>query len=182
MNEGDIHDIYGPLPLPEPTNWWIIAGAVLGALIVVVLVFLLWKKRSSRGATVTIAPHTRALAELAEARQYMEQGQSLDYAARVSMIVRQYIEQRFSLPTTRQTTREFFNSLQALLEDGNASASVNIGVHLEPYREHREALRHCLEQCDLAKYARKPAGSDEMAHIEENVRLFIESTSTGEEK
>lgn len=182
MNKEDIHDIYGPLPLPEPTNWWIIAGAALGAVIVVVLVFLLLKKRSPRRAAVTIAPHTKALAELAEARQYMEQGQSLDYAAQVSMIVRQYIEQRFSLPTTRQTTREFFNSLQALLEDGSASAPANTGAHLEPYRECREALRHCLEQCDLAKYAHKPADSDEMAHIEENVRLFIESTSAGEDK
>jgi hypothetical protein len=182
MKKGDIHDIYGPLPLPEPINWWIIASAALGAVILVVLVFLLWKKRTARCATVTIAPHTKALAELAEARHYMEQGQSLDYAARVSNIVRQYIEQRFFLPTTRQTTSEFFASLQALQEDGSASTSNNISVHLEPYREYREALRHCLEECDLAKYAHKTASRDEMAHIEENVRLFIESTLVEEEQ
>ena len=179
MNKDDIHDIYGPLPLPEPVNWWIIAGAALGAVILGVLVFLLWKKRTAQCATVTIAPHTRALAELAEARQYMEQGQSLDYAERVSNIVRQYIEQRFSLPTTRQTTREFFGSLQAQQEDVSSSGSVNIGVHIEPYRK---ALQHCLEQCDLAKYAHKTADSEEMAHIEENVRLFIESTLVEEKQ
>ncbi|MFN2353608.1 MAG: DUF4381 domain-containing protein [Desulfopila sp.] len=179
MNKDDIHDIHGPLPLPEPVNWWIIAGMLLGTAILVALVVVLWKKRRSREATVIVAPHTRALAELAEARQYMEQGQSLDYAERVSDIVRQYIEQRFSLPTTRQTTREFFGSLQALQEDVSSSGSVNIGVHIEPYRK---ALQHCLEQCDLAKYAHKTAGSEEMAHIEENVRLFIESTLVEEEQ
>jgi hypothetical protein len=164
----DIHDIYGPVPLPDPVNRPLYLSAAVAALAIVALIWFYLKRRRPKEIP-PVAPHLTALAELALARGYLEEEQPLQYAARVSGILRGYIEQRFSIRSTRQTTSEFLASI----EHQSAQAST-----LQPFAT---SLEQCLGQCDLAKYAHKKAGRQQMEEMEKSIRQFIENT-TAEEK
>ncbi|MEE4243396.1 MAG: DUF4381 family protein [Desulfopila sp.] len=165
----DILDIYGPLPLPEPFNWPLYLAAVIGAVILAGLLFFYLKNRKKKEPP-RIALHQAALADLQTARYYLETEQSLLYAERVSEILRHYIEQRFAIHSTRQTTVEFLQSIHKENRDNGESSTTPA---LLP---HRDSLRLCLEQCDLAKYAHKPASIRQMEEIEVSIRNFIEKT------
>ncbi len=164
------YDIYGPVLLPDPVNWALyIAAGVAAAAVIALAVFFLKRRKKKKPETV-VAPHQAALAELASARAYLERGQSLLYAQRISEILRDYIEKRFSIRSTRQTTSEFLLSIQAEQESKPA--------RLLPFEK---SLAHCLNQCDLAKYACKTTGREQMEEMEKSIRCFIEDT-TREEK
>lgn len=159
----DIQDIYGPLPLPEPAVWPIYLVAALGVTILLVVLFFYLKNKKKKELP-RIAPHKTALADLQAARSYLDEEHSLFYAERVSEILRHYVEQRFAIYSTRQTTTEFLQSIRR----GQGSTPA-----LLPYAE---SLQLCLEQCDLAKYAHKPANIKQMEEIEMSIRHFIEKT------
>ncbi|MBM9604035.1 DUF4381 family protein [Desulfopila inferna] len=165
----DLYDIYGPVLLPDPVNWPLyIAAAVAAAAVIALAVFFLKRRKKKKPETV-VAPHQAALAELASARAYLERGQSLLYAQRISEILRGYIEKRFSIRSTRQTTSEFLLSIQTEQESKPAL--------LLPFEKF---LAHCLNQCDLAKYACKTTDREQMEEMEKSIRLFIEDTITEE--
>ncbi len=163
----DIHDIYGPLPLPEPAVWPLYLAAVLGGVILLALLVYYLKSRKKK-VSPRIAPHQTALADLRAARTYLDAEHSLLYAERISEILRRYVEQRFAIHSTRQTTTEFLQSIRG----GQGSTPALL--------PHAESLQVCLEQCDLAKYAHKPANIEQMEKIEISVRHFIEKTTAEE--
>jgi hypothetical protein len=163
MSAEDIQDIYGPLPLPEPSAWPLYLAAALGGAILLGLLFFYLKNKTKKELP-RIAPHQTALADLQAARSYLEEEHSLFYAERVSEILRHYVEQRFAIHSTRQTTTEFLQSIRR----GQGSTPALL--------PHAESLQLCLEQCDLAKYAHKPANIKQMEEIETSIRHFIEKT------
>lgn len=170
QQQADIYDIYGPLTLPDPINWvpYIIAGALL---LVVLAILLFWYlKKKKKKIIPAIPPHITALAELQRAREFITSNQSLIYADRISEILRHYIEKRFTISSTRQTTTEFLQSIQV-----SASSS---GSALLP---HKEELSSCMQQCDMAKYAHKTTDKANMEEMETGVRRFIDSTKPAEE-
>ncbi len=165
----DIHDIYPPLLLPDQIPWvpWIIAGALL---IIILLLLFFYLKRKKKTVIPSVPPHITALADLQRAREYLTNNQSLIYAERISEILRRYIEKRFTISSTRQTTMEFLQAIQL--------AANNIGSELLP---HKEELSRCMEQCDMAKYAHKTTDRANMEEMEDGVRRFIDSTKPSEE-
>ncbi len=156
-----LHDIHGPLPTAEyPPYLMPTAVAILALVLLALLIYFL--KRRKKPQPPALAPWDKALIELAEARQLLSGGQNLLYMDVAAQILRRYIELRFALRSTRQTTREFF----AGLKDADHA----------PLVEHRAALRACLEQADMAKFAHLVADERHMLQMEEAVRTFITGT------
>ena len=166
-SSADIHDIYGPVMLPEPFNWipYMLAFALI---LIAGGCFFFYFRKQKQIPEPAIAPHETALAELVQARKYIESDQSLQYSQRVSEILRVYIERRFNIHMTRQTTHEFLSLAQ----------------HEETGLLHhqRESLKRCLEQCDMAKYARKTVARTGLEEMESKVHQFIQETMEAKEE
>jgi hypothetical protein len=158
----DIRDIKGPVPLPDMNRFLIPVITIIALLIIAVLIFFFLKRRR-RPEMVASPPDAIALAELDRAKILMEQ--PLVYAERISVILRQYIEARFQIRFTRQTTREFFSHLR----NGTTIAEADITTHAGD-------LQECLEQCDMAKFAHSTPDHDNMMRMDQAVRTFIETT------
>ena len=156
------HDIRGPVALPDSLGVlvWLLIGLAVMAL--AGLLLYLWKRRK-KGRKLPF-PHEIALIELARLRPMMNPGQALIYAAQLSEVLRRYIEARFLIPSTRQTTREFF---AGLVSNPQAISSI---------AEHHDHLRECLEQCDMAKFAHCVPDLQDMEAMEQAVQGFIEAT------
>lgn len=160
--EETFHDIRGPVELPDSLGVlvWLLIGLAVVALIGLFLYF--WKRRKKGERPPS--PHEIALTELTRLRPMMNPEQALFYAAQLAEVLRRYVEARFLIPSTRQTTREFFLDLAT-----NPQA-------VRTMAEHHAHLRECLEQCDMAKFAHCVPGQQEMEAMEQAVRGFIEAT------
>ncbi len=159
----DIRDIKGPVPLPDAKRFILPAAVGIIAILAVLLFFYLRRKRKPQ--TIALSPDVVALRELDQAKALMTPDQSLIYAQRISNILRQYIEVRFHIRSTRQTTIEFFSHLK----EGTTIAEVDI-------KNHAQDLQTCLEQCDIAKFAHGIPDNDDMIQMDKAARTFIERT------
>jgi hypothetical protein len=160
--QATLHDIRGPVSLPEPPAllFWLLPALVL---LILAALFFYHRKRAKKKPPPPLA-HEIALAELERLRSLMNEGQALRYAEQLAELLRRYLEARFRIPSTRQTTREFLSHL------GRRSSS---GNNLD---QHHERLRHCLEQCDLSKFAHFTPDRQNLASMEQAVRDFIMAT------
>jgi len=163
----ELRDIYGPVQIPDPIPYGLIAafGAALAAIAILSYLFF----RRQREETVPSIPAwEKALADLSKARSLMTPEKGLIYMDRASLILRSYIETRFAIKSTRQTTAEFLHSL----ETGN-------NEDLQPFRQE---LRPCLEQADMAKFAHHLSDRETMVRMEEGIRKFVTSTNPATEE
>lgn len=166
MNQDSLQlrDIHPPLLLPEEPNYALLVAGILGAFLVAIL--LLWFFRWRKKPITLPFPHETALADLARARSIMTAEQALQYAGKVSDILRRYIEKRFRIRTTRQTTKEFFARLTA----------DPAGIQPLFSEKHCTRLQECLDQCDMAKFACCIPDHASMKKMEAAVQDFIEDT------
>lgn len=158
----EIRDIYGPLELTEQAGMLLYGGVIALLLLLAVAVFLLLKIRK-QSTTPPTPPWEKALSELTEARKLLTPDRALLYMDRVSLILRNYVESRFGIKSTRQTTREFLSTL------GSSSADSSI-------RNCRAELQTCLEQCDMAKFAHQIPLQQNMEMMEGAIIGFVEKT------
>ncbi len=171
MQEEPLRDIHGPVPLPEKQDYTVlIIGALLFCLLLAGVIWWFWFRRKK---VLLPAADEVALAALMRARSLITAEQPLQYATELSLILRRYIEARFRIQSTRQTTKEFFT---ALTEEPQQEALFA--------EDHSERLQECLEECDMAKFARYTPDRNSMEKMESAVQYFVESTTTtrGEEK
>lgn len=159
-----LHDIQGPIQLPDTPPYLLYAGIVL-ALAGVLAALYWWFCRRTKSAPPPIPPGTIAKEQLLGARAMMNSSQALIYLERISEILRLYIESRFQIRSTTKTTREFLTCLHLELPTGNQL------VRFEP------ELQQCLEQCDLAKFAHQAATSENMQAMEDAIIRFIDQTT-----
>ncbi|MGB3210653.1 MAG: hypothetical protein WBB19_08125 [Desulforhopalus sp.] len=157
-----LRDIRGPVPLKEQPPYLLIAGGVVLALLLLAALYWYLKKRGVPTLPV-IPPWEQALLDLARARKLLSAERGLLYMDRVSQILRKYIESRFAIRSTRQTTREF---LQSLTEVGGSS----------PLQTYKAELQNCLEQADMAKFAHHLSERASLEEMEVAVTTFIERT------
>ncbi|MFH2121857.1 MAG: DUF4381 family protein [Pseudomonadota bacterium] len=157
-----LHDIRGPVALPDSSRMllWLLIG--LAFLVIVGLFIYFWKRR--RKGEKPPSAHDVALAELGRLRSMMNPEQALLYAAQLAEVLRRYVEVRFHMHSTRQTTREFFLGLAGNLQAGNS------------LDEHYDRLKECLEQCDMAKFAHCIPDQPEMEAMEGAVESFIKAS------
>ncbi len=162
----ELHDIHGPVLITEQRSYLLLAGIILAILAAAAALYWLIKRRTRR-TPPPVAPWERALQDLAEARKLLSPERALSYMDRVSQILRSYIESRFAIKSTRQTTGEF---LQRLADtDDNA-----------PLQRHQAELQFCLEQADMAKFAHHTQDISNLEKMEEAVIAFIRKTEPTE--
>ena len=168
--DADQKDIRGDLPietLPDEPSWTRFLPRVGIGLAVVALgglaVFFLRRRARMMPA---VPPDQRALAEL---DRLEKDGPPPDrppdwYPTQVSAVLRRYIEERFSLRASRQTTEEFL-------------AELGRGTHLDAGQQ--ATLREFLPLCDLAKFTGLPPSAAECAGLTDLARRFVLQTRPG---
>jgi len=158
-----LRDIHPPLLLPEAASYSMLIAGILCCLLLFAVA--LWFFRFRKKQVVVVLPHETALVDLQLARRLMTEEQAKHYAVEISTILRRYIEQRFRIKTTRQTTKEFCTKLT---QSPDQTAAF--------FDTHYEILQECLEQCDMAKFARCTPDQNSMEKMENAVQNFIEAT------
>jgi len=156
---GDIRDIRGPKVVPSPELWVIEA---VGAAALAALAYATWRWYRR----VKMAPKTAseiALEKLQKALRLMQPDTAREFSIEVSEIVRKYIEARFSVLASHQTTEEF---LHGLVEPSDALLA-----------RHQELLGDFLGHCDLAKFARWVLSVEEMKSMHDSARTFVLETA-----
>jgi hypothetical protein len=159
----ELHDIHGPINLPEPVPYLLYSLIGLATLVLLLALYW-WFFRRKKAGPQAILPSVAARDELMRAREMMTAEQALGYMERISEILRRYLESRFGLSTTRQTTREFFR---------NISGTTKKAPELEDYSGE---LKSCLERCDMAKFAHQPASVSHLQEMENSVLNFVNQT------
>jgi hypothetical protein len=157
-------DITGPEEVPSDTgkwNWLLWLG---GAIVLLGLSLAGWQvgRRWARQRLIQ-TPEQWALAELDRmAKENLAATWDANrYHTLLSDVVRRYLEKRFQLPASRQTTPEF---LQAMHQS----------PQLTPAQQ--DLLRDFLQRCDLAKFAGVNPLPEECQATVAMARGFIEQT------
>ena len=156
----ELHDIYGPQPPAAQPPYLLYGLCILLPLLVAAALFW-WLKTQRNRPVPAIPPGTAARSDLMLARELMAESTAREYLERLSEILRSYLEARFSLTTTRQTTGEFFRSLPGRLSPDH------------PLLPCKAELQHCLEMCDLAKFAHCPATLSALQEAEQTALNLI---------
>jgi hypothetical protein len=154
----DIRDIRGPIYI---LPGWVLAALIGGAVLVALGLYGLWRRRRNRAARVLL-PHELALQRLEDIGALMQPARAREFSIAASDIVRQYIEQRFSVTATRRTTEEF---LRDLLGSSDAALS-----------QHQGLLGEFLHQCDVVKFAAQSLTRRNMESLRESARAFVLAT------
>lgn len=161
FQDKELHDIHGPVPITEPPPYLLIGGVILLLLLVAAAVYWFLKKRT-KPVPPPIPPWEKALLDLVEAKKILCPERALLYMDRVSQILRSYIESRFAIKSTRQTTREFLQSVT--------------GISNSPLQAHKTELQTCLEQADMAKFAHHIPEIKNLELMDQAVTTFIKKT------
>lgn len=159
----EFHDIRGPVAVSIPSDFLVPMLIVAETLGLSALGWYLWRRRKRSVFAIPLA-HERALSELAAVRAALNPEQTREQAARLAEILRGYLEARFVLPVTRQTTREFFAGL---------SSHQRLSQEMDGYRQE---LQTCLELADVAKFALRIPTLEDLETMEEAVRSFVEAS------
>jgi hypothetical protein len=158
--ENDIRDIKPPLPIASGWEWlwWTLGGVVL-----LVVLFVLWRWWRNRKNSVFLPPpipaHIRAKQKLQEALALI--GEPKTFCILVSDTVRSYLEERFTFHAPERTTEEFLRELSdtdLLLPDQKGS------------------LGRFLENCDLVKFAKYEPGETELRELHRAAVTLVEET------
>ena len=117
------------------------------------------EERTAR-LTILIDPRKKAVFERLCVEEDLTPSQVL------RRLIRSYIEQRFLVTATRQTTEEF---LRDLLQDADVSLA-----------QHQALLGEFLHQCDFVKFAALSLTLNNMEGLRQSARTFVLETSKPE--
>jgi hypothetical protein len=154
----DIRDIRGPKAVAPA---WQLPAVAAAALLLAVGAYVYWRIRRRRPRP--LLPFEIALQRLEDIRPLMVPPRAAEFSVAVSDIVRGYIEQRFEVTATRQTTEEF-------LRDIVDSADT-------PLARHRAVLGRFLQQCDFVKFGGASLSVPSMESLRQSARTFVRETA-----
>jgi hypothetical protein len=152
---------------PAPGHSWLPFGLGLAVVLTASLLLAGWKYyRSSFGETKETAG-SWALAEMRRIDGFHlpDSGQIERFHRLYAEVIRQYLEKRFQLRASQQTTPEFLQTM------GDSPL-------LSPLQ--REILQECFERCDLAKFAKVQFPQDECKALSQSAHSFVMQTSSDE--
>ncbi|MDD5644242.1 MAG: hypothetical protein PHO00_02180 [bacterium] len=163
-NPEDIKDIKGVLPGPS----FIVHSIIISTLLILivpafVLLIRTGKKRFSLFREKYLPPHERAFNALKDLREsdLINRGLVKMFYFSLSSIIRRYIEERFGLNATEETTEEFLKEMA----DSDVFS-----------KGKKDFLKRFLKRCDEVKFANHiPSGEEMVASFEDSVR-FIDDT------
>jgi len=107
-------------------------------------------------------PWALALMRQIDSLNLPETGQVDKFRTLYSEVIRQYLEKRFQVRASRQTTPEY---LQAM----GASSLLDTSQ--------KNMLKEFLERCDLAKFAQIRFPQDDCQALGQSARFFVEQTA-----
>jgi hypothetical protein len=152
----EFHDITGPVDYFLLKAWMIVCG-VAGVLLVIALTTWLIKRWRNR-AVVVKTPRERALDQLVRIQSQIDKLTPYQFSIRVSDILRRYVTEQYQLPVTRQTSVEFLNALAATSPFSN---------------EEQSLLSDFLNRCDLIKFARYEASTEDSRLLLNEADKFV---------
>lgn len=155
----ELQEIYGPVPIAEEINYLLLLAIGLGVLFVAALLFWFFRIRK-KPLPPPMPPWELALDQLQQAKSLMDTAGGRHYMDRASRILRDYIESRFAIRSTRQTTEEFIFRLAS-------------NRKLQPYKEY---LQDFLREADMAKFARHSPSQKTLLALENELGDFIHKT------
>jgi len=154
----DIRDIRGPKTL---FPWGLVLALLAGGVVLAAGGYVLWRRRRRRPPR-PLTYFEIALQRLEELRAIMQPAKVREFSSDISDTVRRYIEERFNVTATHQTTEEF---LYDILRDEKSALA-----------KHRALLAEFLRQCDLAKFAGLSLSMANMESLYESARGFVIGT------
>lgn len=169
LEEGDenpaITDIYAPRSLPIPMWYYVVAGLLL--ITIIVLVFFLIRRKKSRPKSIPqVPPHITALKAMDTLLGQKTATEHSMFFAKLSLILRHYIEARFRLKAPEQTTEEFV---------------ITLGHTPMFSPEHKELLKNFLNHADLIKFAKITPTEAETMDSVQSCRNFVQVTAEKQE-
>jgi hypothetical protein len=163
---GDIHDVRG-LWIPDYMKylWW---ALIIIAVLIVVGLLVWWFVRYLKSRQPVHTLYQIVMERLQQCRVLILDGNARQFSGSVSDTVRDYLERRFAVPITHQTTEEFIRT-----------ATQKANNELRPYLPQ---LKDFLSYCDMAKFARSELDVAQMQLMLESAMRFVESTKPVEDK
>jgi hypothetical protein len=155
----DIRDIRGPISIPYPWLWAVYAG---GGSLLLLIAWAVWRLILKGRPFRAKNPHEIAFERLEKARDLMRPEKAEEFSVAVSDAIRTYIEKRFNLGVTHNSTEEFMRHIGS-----------NRPVTLSEYGT---VLEDFLGHCDLAKFARYILSVDQMQAMHQSAWQFVEKT------
>ena len=153
----EFHDISPPVNYSLIPIWVIVLAALL---FLAVLGLSIWRvARRRQKLAPSKSPRERALERLVHMQDEVETLSPYRFSIRVSDILRRYVTEQYALPVTRQTSGEFLEQLR----------------RSSPFsEEEKELLEDFLSRCDLIKFARYQATSEESRMLLEEATRFVQ--------
>jgi hypothetical protein len=149
-------DIAPPVNYSLVPPWMIFVGSLV---VLTIIGLAIWYgRRFFRKTQVTVSPRERALAALSAIEKEVGKIAPYQFSIRVSDILRRYVVEQFDLPMTRQTSVEFLNAI---------ASAPNFGD------EERALLADFLNRCDLIKFARYEATTEDSRLLLDEARQFV---------
>jgi len=150
---------------PTPAHSWLPYGLGLATVMVATLLLAGWKYYRLSLVTTEETADSWALAEMRriDCLHLPDSGQIEQFHRLYAEVIRQYLEKRFQLRASRQTTPEFLQTMSD-------------SPLLNPLQ--REILQECLERCDLAKFANVQFPQDECRALSQSAHSFVMQTSS----
>ena len=152
----EFHDITGPVDYFLLKAWMIVCGVAAVLLVIALTTWLI--KRWRNRAVVVKTPRERALDQLVRIQSQIDKLTPYQFSIRVSDILRRYVTEQYQLPVTRQTSVEFLNALAAT----------------SPFSsEEQSLLSDFLNRCDLIKFARYEASTEDSRLLLNEADKFV---------
>jgi uncharacterized protein DUF4381 len=153
----EFHDIAPPVDYSLLPPWVIFCAAFLGLTLIGLIVWLIMRQRGQRPVAIP-SPRERALERLEGIRVEIEKLTPYRFSIRVSDILRRYVTDQYQLPLTRQTSVEF---LAAVADKSQFS------------EDEKSLLTDFLSRCDLIKFARYDATTEDSRLLLEEAFRFV---------
>jgi hypothetical protein len=152
----EFHDIAPPVDYSLIPPWVIFAGSFIGLTLVGLLAWFIARKRQRPQPPKL--PRDRALEALERIASQIDRMNPYQFSIRLSDILRRYVSEQYALPLTRQTSVEFLNALRK-------SATF--------HEDEKALLADFLNRCDLIKFARYDATTEDSRLLFEEATRFV---------
>ncbi|MEA3189208.1 MAG: hypothetical protein QOD99_3038 [Chthoniobacter sp.] len=157
-----IRDIAPPIDVFPYPMWMVVVAGGLALLLVLLAIWLIVRFLRTRPAPPPPTPQQIALARLNEVRSRINEVAPYEFSILVSDILRSYVSARYGLHATQQTSPEFLASL----------------AHTPHFTLGEKTLLGAfLEKCDLIKFARVEATTEESSALLDQAIQFVKGGS-----